>query len=149
MVFISDKLHILGTAVSQSPDMYICTCALSRVGLWDPMDCSLPGSSVHGIFQARKLEWIAISSSRESSRPGDRTHISCVSCICRRILYHRANLMLLLNNSWCQTGSILTTSLWVREDWHCLLHFTEKSTEAKKGFEALLQIMPMPRALLC
>ena len=38
--------------------------------LCDPMDCRLPGSSVHGIFQARILEWVAISFSRGSSRPG-------------------------------------------------------------------------------
>ena len=38
--------------------------------LCDPMDCSPPGSSVHGIFQARVLEWIAISFSRGSSDPG-------------------------------------------------------------------------------
>ena len=41
--------------------------------LWDPMDCSLSGSNVHGIFQARVLEWIAISFSRVSSRPRIRT----------------------------------------------------------------------------
>ena len=40
------------------------------------MDCSLPGSSVHGIFQAIVLEWIAISFSRGSSRPRDRTRVS-------------------------------------------------------------------------
>ena len=39
--------------------------------LCDPMDCSLPGSSVHGIFQARILEWVAISFSRRSPRPSD------------------------------------------------------------------------------
>ena len=39
--------------------------------LCDPMECSLPGSSVHGIFQARILEWVAISFSRASSRPRD------------------------------------------------------------------------------
>ena len=44
--------------------------------LCDPMDCSLPGSSVHGIFQAIVLEWIAISFSRGSSQPRDRTQIS-------------------------------------------------------------------------
>ena len=38
--------------------------------------CSLPGSSVHGILQARILEWVAVSSSRESSPPRDRTNIS-------------------------------------------------------------------------
>ena len=41
--------------------------SLSRVRLCDPMDCSLPGSSLHGILQARVLEWGAISSSRGSS----------------------------------------------------------------------------------
>ena len=43
-----------------------------------PMDCSLPGSSVCGIFQARILEWVAISFSRASSRPRDRTWVSCI-----------------------------------------------------------------------
>ena len=41
--------------------------------LCDPMDCSLPGSAVHGIFQVRILEWVAISFSRVSSQPRDRT----------------------------------------------------------------------------
>ena len=44
--------------------------------LCDPVDCSLPGSSVHGILQARMLEWVAISFSRASSRPRDRTRVS-------------------------------------------------------------------------
>ena len=44
--------------------------------LCDPMDCSLPGSSVHGIFQARVLEWVSISFSRRSSWPRDRTQVS-------------------------------------------------------------------------
>ena len=44
--------------------------------LCDPMDCSLPGSSLHGIFQGRILEWVAMPSSRESSQPRDRTHVS-------------------------------------------------------------------------
>ena len=43
-----------------------------------PMDCSPPGSSVHGIFQANLLEWIAISFSRGYSRPRDRTRVSCI-----------------------------------------------------------------------
>ena len=43
--------------------------------LWDPMDCSLPGSSVHGISQARILEWIAMLSFRGSSQPRDQTHV--------------------------------------------------------------------------
>ena len=55
--------------------------------LWDPVDCSPPGSSVHGISQARIMECNAISFSRESAHPRDGT---CVSCIGRWILYHWA-----------------------------------------------------------
>ena len=47
--------------------------------LYDPMDWSLPGPSVHGISQARILEWIPISFSRGSSQPRDQTHISCLA----------------------------------------------------------------------
>ena len=56
--------------------------------LCDPMDCSPPGSSVHGILQARILEWAAMPSSRESSRPRDGTCVPYVSCIGRQVLYH-------------------------------------------------------------
>ena len=52
--------------------------SLSRVRLCDAMDCKLQGSSVHEIFQARVLEWVAISFSRGSSRPRDQTQVSCV-----------------------------------------------------------------------
>ena len=45
-----------------------------------PLDCSPPGSSVHGILQARILEWVAMPSSRGSSGPRDGTCVSCVSC---------------------------------------------------------------------
>ena len=55
--------------------------AQSCLTLCDPVVCSLPASSVHGISQARILEWIAISFSRESFQPRDQTHVSCVSCI--------------------------------------------------------------------
>ena len=46
--------------------MRVCSVAQFCLTLCDPMDCSLPGSSVHGILQARILEWVAISSSRGS-----------------------------------------------------------------------------------
>ena len=49
--------------------------------LCDPMDCSLSSSSVHGIFQARVLEWIAISFSKGSSLPRNRTQISSIAGI--------------------------------------------------------------------
>ena len=46
--------------------------------LCDPIDCSPPGSSVHGIVQERILEWVAIPFSRGSSRPRDQTRVSCI-----------------------------------------------------------------------
>ena len=67
-------------------------CAVhSCLTLCDPMDCSPPGSSVHGIFQARILEWVSISFSRGSSQARDWTHISCLG---RRILYHLGSPMM-------------------------------------------------------
>ena len=50
--------------------------------LCDRMVCSLPGSSVHGIFQAKILEWVAISFSRGSSWPSDRTRVSLIAGRC-------------------------------------------------------------------
>ena len=65
---------------SQSLQTFLTLC--------NPMGHSPPGSSVHGILQARILESVAISSSRGSSQPRDQTHVSCVSCIGRWILHH-------------------------------------------------------------
>ena len=56
--------------------------------LCDPLDCNPPGSSVHGILQARILEWVVMPSSRGPSQPRDWTHVSYVFCIGRQILYH-------------------------------------------------------------
>ena len=61
--------------------------AQSSLTLCDPTDCSPPGFSVHGILQARILEWVAISSYRGSSQSRDWTHVSWVSCIGRQVLY--------------------------------------------------------------
>ena len=86
--------------------LLFCVCKLYSVAwscpaLCDPMDCSPPGSSVRGILQARRLEWVAISSSRGSSRPRDGTHVSCIFCIGRQIVYHRATVLLKLVDFCC------------------------------------------------
>ena len=65
-----------------------CLAAKSCLTLSNPMDCSPPGSSVHGISQARTLEWVAISFSGESSQPRDWTGASYVSGIDRWVLSH-------------------------------------------------------------
>ena len=65
----------------------LCACSAAQMcpTLCDPMYCSLPGSSVHGILQVRILKWVVISSSSGSCWPRDWTH---VSCIFRQFLYH-------------------------------------------------------------
>ena len=64
-----------------------CSCLVAELclTLCDPMDCIPPGSSVHGISQARKMEWAVISFSTGSSQPRDCAHVSYIG---RWILHH-------------------------------------------------------------
>ena len=68
----------------------------------DPVDCSPPGSSVQGIFQARILEWVAISSSKGSSWIRDRTYVSFLLYLGRWIFYHWATWKALSSLSWME-----------------------------------------------
>ena len=96
---LNETLWGLGPVISvvtSPPAWFWCTLdfvlhAQLHLTVCNPMDCSLPVSSAHGIFQARNSEWVAISYSRGSFQPRDWTHISCVSCIGKWILYHCAN----------------------------------------------------------
>ena len=98
----SDWLIISAWAIAS---VCVCVCVCARVCAHtgvkslqscltrcDPMDCSPPGSSVHGTLQTRLLEWVAMSFSRGSSRPRDQTCISYVSCVGRQVLYHQRHL---------------------------------------------------------
>ena len=67
--------------------LHAYVCAQSCPILCHPMNCSLTGSSVHGVFQARIMQWVAIFFSRRSSQSRDQTHVSCVSCIGRQFIY--------------------------------------------------------------
>ena len=70
------------------PALQVDSLPISHWGSpWNPMVCSPPGSTVHGILRAWILEWVAISFSRGSSQPRNGTCISYVSCIGRRVLY--------------------------------------------------------------
>ena len=64
-----------------SPFKEYCCCSMPRscLTLCNRMDCSLPGTSVHGIYRARILELVAISSSRGSSQPKDQTHVAYIT----------------------------------------------------------------------
>ena len=59
--------------------MCMCLVAQSCLTLCDPMDCSPPGSSIHGILQARILEWVAMPCSRRSYQPRDQTTVFCTA----------------------------------------------------------------------
>ena len=76
------------------------------------MDCSLPGSSLHGIFQARTLKWVPISFSRGSSQPRNRTQ---VSCIVGRCFYHLSHQGSLEEGTWVVPTFwlLLITLLWI------------------------------------
>ena len=69
------KGHMVSSLVHESESEVAQSCPTLRY----PMDYILPGSSVHGIFQARVLEWVAVSFSRGSSRPRDQTRVSCTA----------------------------------------------------------------------
>ena len=84
-------------------------CSVASDSLWPRGLCSPPGSSVHGLFLARILEWAAISCSRISSQPRGQT---CVSCIGRQILYH-----------------------WVTWETHSLPYLLLKCRAVKRGME--------------
>ena len=92
--------------------------------LCNPTDCGPPGSSVHGIFQARILEWVAICSSRGSSPPRDWTHFCCVSCIAEDclLLSHWWS-PICSNRCWCHHS--LSEKCKSRPQWGAILHQSE------------------------
>ena len=83
-----DKYKIKLYYFSKLLCVHVCACAHAQscLTLCDPRDHNPPDSSIHRIFQARILAWLAISYSKSSSQPRDRTRVFCVSCIGRWIL---------------------------------------------------------------
>ena len=105
-------------------DMLSYAPAQSYLTLYVPTDCSPPGSSVHEIIPAKILEWVAMPSSRGSSRPRDWTRVSCISCIAGRFftteppgnpgrsstLKHLYNLQQMTGSWWENTSCSLPLS---------------------------------------
>ena len=82
---------------------HVCAKSLqSYLTLYNPMK-PMPCSSVHGILQARILEWVSVPSSGGSSLPRDQTSVSCISCLGRWVLYqqHHLGSPLYLTNKPC------------------------------------------------
>ena len=114
-VLIDIKIHslILKTIHTFSPNKYMKSESVSSQScptLCDPMDYILPGSSVHGILQARILEWVAISFSRGSSWPRDWTWVSCIA---GRLFYHLSHLVA---NRWLE-NLLSQFSIWLQWNW--------------------------------
>ena len=92
---LSHKIENTLNTLLESQMQKKCVCAKSLqscLTFCDLMDCSPSGSSVCGVLQAGILEWVAMPSSRGSSRPRDRTHISYISCTGRQVLYQLCHL---------------------------------------------------------
>ena len=70
--------QLVPVATSLYPSVQFSSVSQSCPTLWDPMNCSLPDSAVHGIFQVRILEWVVISFSRGFSQPINRTSVSYI-----------------------------------------------------------------------
>ena len=88
---------------------YVLSCTQVFAALWT---MAHPGSSVHGIFQARILEWVAISSSRGSSQPRDQTHVSFISCIAGGFFTAEPSGKP-LNCGESESHSVVSDSLWL------------------------------------
>ena len=100
----------------------------SCLTLWDPMDCSLPGSSVHEILQARILEWVAISFSRGSSQPRDQTRVSCIGG--RRFNLWATREAHSLSSSHVQMWVLDHKEDWVLKNWRYRTVVLEKTLES-------------------
>ena len=102
----------------------ILLCVLRRSVVFDsycdPMDCSPPGSSVHGVLPATILKWIAIPFTRGSSWPRDQTHISYISCISRLVLYH-----------WHHLGSPQIGKVLCKLDWVYHISFNPDLSDSR------------------
>ena len=104
----------------------MCLVAQSCLTLCDPTDCSLPGSSVHGILQARILEWAAIPFSRGSFQPRDRTCVCSVYCIAGGFFFYHCTSVTATN---CVLASPLSHKASIRSLGNSLTrchHFSNK-----------------------
>ena len=104
----------------------------SCLTLCDPMDCSLPGSSVHGIFQAIVLEWIAISFFSGSSRPRDGTQVSHI--VDRRFTVWATREVQSIDELYLASGGLL----WNEECWHFPLIGEFSSIKSSKDIMCIL-----------
>ena len=108
--------------------------------LCDPMACSLPASSIHGVFQARLLEWVAISFSRGFSWPRDWTSISCIAGRC-------------FTEAFCQSVSVqlLSRVLLFATPWTaaCQAFLSITNCQSPPKPMSIESVMPSKHLILC
>ena len=110
-----DKMQFIFFYYSSTSDcVCVCVCSFTQLCLTvcNSMDCNSPDSSVHGIFQARKLKWIDISYSRVSSWSRVWTCVSCIFCICRQNVYHWYSWEATSDNIFCKYMVVRTCIEW-------------------------------------
>ena len=114
---------------------------LSRVWLCYPMDCSLPGSSIHGIFQTRILEWVAISFSRGSSWPRGWTRVSCFvgRCFSRLFAYEK----------WDMISTFQYICFWIDKmsTWFKIQKVMEEEQWMDNQHKKMLSMSPVTREM--
>ena len=82
ILFMKENINLpISIGKDTQPPYYCMISCFSCAHLFETMDCTLPGPSLHGIFPAKILEWVAMHSSKGSSQPKDQTCIFCVSWI--------------------------------------------------------------------
>ena len=126
-----------------------CLVIKSWLTLCNPMDCRLPGSSVHGVSQTRTLEWVAVSLSRGSSWSRVWTHVFCTG---RRILYHSATREACTDDKeeyiQVPTTQISQMFLFCHMLQFCMLNQTLDIFEALfAGFPDLVPLSPSTKAI--
>ena len=117
---VNGKQHVNFGSLCTPWSVFCCVCLVTQScpTLCDPMDCSLPGSSIYGILQARILEWAATLSSRGSSQPREYTQISRIAGGFFTIWGTR-------EATWSTWKVIIFAEKTVLKGWGCLWPSTE------------------------
>ena len=130
--------------------MCVCVQSLqSCLNLCDLVDYSLPGSSVHGVLQARTLEWVAVPASRGSSWPRDRTCILCVSCTAGGLFTTEPPGKPMLRVLWLLSSHSLMSDFWWPWTAACQASLSFTISQSLLKLISIELVMPSNRVILC